>query len=158
MEELNTHFSKIRAVKNLAIKANMSPAVLSLWVLGVGFVLSMNQYTGNFAVMAIGITYPGIMSLAAIRSKSMDDDKQWLTYWVLFAACNFLDYLFGSLVAYIPFYYTFKLGFVVYLFLPVTRGSFIIYEKIIYPKILIKEEAAVFSGSRDFQSRCFKQD
>lgn len=35
------------------------------------------------------------MSLSSIYSKEIDEDKQWLTYWVIFGGVNFIDYILG---------------------------------------------------------------
>jgi receptor expression-enhancing protein 5/6 len=32
----------------------------------------------------IGFVYPLIASVKAIETETLDDDKQWLTYWIIF--------------------------------------------------------------------------
>ena len=39
----------------------------------------------------IGVAYPVFMSFYALESDGEDDDKQWLTYWVVFGLFNILD-------------------------------------------------------------------
>lgn len=39
----------------------------------------------------IGVAYPAFMSFVALESDGEDDDKQWLTYWVVFGVFSILD-------------------------------------------------------------------
>jgi receptor expression-enhancing protein 5/6 len=40
---------------------------------------------GGLLIDLVGFTYPMFASLKAIESPNADDDKQWLTYWVVFS-------------------------------------------------------------------------
>mmetsp|Transcript_27840 Transcript_27840/g.88480 ORF Transcript_27840/g.88480 Transcript_27840/m.88480 type:complete len:236 (-) Transcript_27840:100-807(-) len=59
----------------------------------------------------------------------MDDDKQWLTYWIVFGVWNLLEaHLIGPLLRSIPFYGFLKvLGFA-WLYHSQTRGAEMLYE------------------------------
>jgi receptor expression-enhancing protein 5/6 len=39
----------------------------------------------------IGVAYPCFMSFYALESEGGDDDKQWLTYWVVFGCFSIAD-------------------------------------------------------------------
>ena len=159
MDEIYKHFSDLPPLKILERKTRVSAAIMVIGFLALAAVLSLFKFTGNLVVLITGILYPGYMSLCSIHSKEIEDDKQWLSYWVLFSCCNFLDYFLGTLVDLIPFYYTLKLLFIIYLFWPTTRGSLQIYDSILYPKFLSKEEDEYSShSSRDLKSQSYKQD
>ena len=125
MKDLDTHFEKIVPIKLSAEKLKIKPIFLVIILIVLAFFLSFNSYIGNIVVLVTGIFYPALMSFSAIHSKELDDDKQWLTYWVIFGALN----IFDNLGNFIPLYYTFKLCILVYLFFPSTRGSLKLYEK-----------------------------
>jgi len=88
----------------------------------------------SYITNLLGVAYPAFMSFLALESDGLEDDKQWLTYWVCFGAFNIVDQFAGVILRFIPFYYFLKLGFLVYLFHPSTLGATTIYEKFIYPR------------------------
>lgn len=71
------------------------------------------------------LLYAGVRSFRALQSDSLDDDKQWLTFWLLFTlfefSTTFADYTIGFVL---PFYSLGKLAVVVALGL---GGATLIY-------------------------------
>lgn len=59
---------------------------LGLLVLFVVFGIGQSILTN-----LIGVAYPAFMSFVALESEGDDDDKQWLTYWVVFGFFTILD-------------------------------------------------------------------
>ena len=68
------------------------------------------------------------MSFKAIESKEKEDDTQWLTYWVVYSFFSVLETFISFLLNWIPFYFAFKLAFLVYLFHPERKGAKTIYD------------------------------
>lgn len=99
--------------------------------LGICFLFVFIGYFDLYITNVVGITYPAIWSIRAIESKGTEDDKQWLTYWVVFACFTFIDLFSGFVLQFIPFYFFFKLLFLVWCFMPNTRGATFIYDKVI---------------------------
>ena len=81
--------------------------------------------------MTLGITvvYPATQSIKAIESHDTHDDKDWLTYWIIFGLLTLIDDVFGWILAFIPYYSTIKILFFLYLFIPYFHGAHTIYEK-----------------------------
>ena len=46
----------------------------------------------------------------AIDSVAKDDDTQWLTYWVVYAAFGIVEYFADLVLFWIPFYFLLKVG------------------------------------------------
>ena len=63
--------------------------------------------------------------------KKGDDDKQWLTYWVVFASFTIFDMFSGFVLKFVPFYFFLKICFLTWLFMPNTQGCHIIYHLLI---------------------------
>ena len=81
----------------------------------------------------LGVIYPVVMSFLALESKTAEDDKQWLTYWVIFGLFNIVDQFAGFILHYIPFYHFLKLCFLVFLYLPGVMGACKVYDAVILP-------------------------
>mmetsp|Transcript_30296 Transcript_30296/g.50340 ORF Transcript_30296/g.50340 Transcript_30296/m.50340 type:complete len:137 (-) Transcript_30296:624-1034(-) len=88
---------------------------------------------------SVVLLYCGLCSFRALQSFGGSDDKQWLTFWLLFSvfdlAAGILDYV--SFV--IPFYHEIKLGFVV--FLGMFGGASVVYP-VLEPIFLKADEVA----------------
>lgn len=70
----------------------------------------------------VGWALPAYLSFKAIESPSPNDDVQWLTYWVVFGFFNFLEsFALRVVLYYLPWYFSFKTIFIVWLQLPAFR-------------------------------------
>merc|ERR1719389_1540143 len=68
------------------------------------------------------------MSLEAIENKVRGDDTQWLIYWVVYAFFSTIEVFTGFILYWIPFYFAFKLAFLLWAMLPQTRGAKFLYD------------------------------
>ena len=83
----------------------------------------------------IGMFYPMYMSFKALETKEGEDDKLWLTYWVVYAIYKVVDEWAEILFFWVPFYYPIKLAFLVFLFAPQTKGAVKLYDGFVRPFI-----------------------
>uniref|UniRef100_A0A915LEF5 Receptor expression-enhancing protein n=1 Tax=Meloidogyne javanica TaxID=6303 RepID=A0A915LEF5_MELJA len=74
-----------------------------------------------------------VKRLHAIESHTKEDDTQWLTYWVVFALLNIIEFFSDSILYYFPFYYLLKCIFLLWLYMPSTLGALLIYDRLIRP-------------------------
>lgn len=88
-------------------------------------------YLEKYISCLVGIVIPMICSIRTLESKDRDDTKQWLTYWIVFGTFSFIDLFTFGLFHYIPFYFLLKIIFLIWLFMPNTRGASKIYDTII---------------------------
>lgn len=49
-------------------------------------------------------------SCKAIDSVDKDDDTQWLTYWVVYAAFGIIEYFTDLFLSWVPFYFLAKVS------------------------------------------------
>ena len=108
-------------------------ARIILAILGVAIVLTLIGFLDKYITCLVAIVLPTYWSLKAIDSKGADDDKQWLTYWCVYAVFTFFDLFFHFILNIIPLYFFVKIIFLIWCFMPNTRGALIIYDKIIDP-------------------------
>ncbi|VDK69453.1 unnamed protein product, partial [Onchocerca ochengi] len=83
----------------------------------------------------IGFVYPAYISIRSIETSHKDDSAQWLTYWVIFALLNIAEYSSETFISYFPVYWLLKCIFLLYLFLPMTRGAQKVYHRFIQPMV-----------------------
>ena len=76
----------------------------------------------------VGFVYPAYKSFEAIESKNRGEDTQWLIYWVVYAFFSIMEVFIDFLVYWIPFYYAFKLAFLLWAMLPQTKGAKFLYD------------------------------
>ena len=107
--------------------------------LGVSLLFTIIGFLDKYITCLVGILLPTFFSIKAIESKEEDDDKLWLTYWTIYALFSFLDLFVGWILKIIPFYFIIKLVFLVWCFMPNTKGAIIVYDKIIKPFFLKNE-------------------
>ncbi|KAI8325502.1 hypothetical protein GQ54DRAFT_301763 [Martensiomyces pterosporus] len=130
--------STIPAAKVLQEKTGVPKVYAAAGVAGLILILTFFNIGAPLLVNVVGFGYAAYASIAAIESPGKEDDAQWLTYWVIFGLCNVAEYFTGFLLYWIPFYYVFKLGFLVWLMLPTTRGAEKLYYGSVRPFVLSK--------------------
>jgi receptor expression-enhancing protein 5/6 len=99
------------AAKNLDLNSGtfvaIGLAVFSLFMLIFhGIEIAITTYT---------ILYPGVCSIKAIESKESDDDKHWLTYWMMVGALDVVETFFGFIFYFVPYWGYLRLGIFVWL-------------------------------------------
>ena len=106
-------------------------AKLILTILLTGLCLLLVGLLDKYITCIIGITLPTYWSVKAIETPETEDDKQWLTYWAVYACFTFLDLFAGFIMKFIPFYFVVKYVFLIWCFMPNTQGALLIYKYII---------------------------
>lgn len=96
---------------------NLPPGILCVGIVFIGvFACILNLGIANYIVHLIGVAYPVWKSFEALGTEdTCDDDTHWLTYWAAFTFFNFIDTNLSFLLNYIPFYFLWKLLFLVWL-------------------------------------------
>ena len=89
---------------------------------------------GNtYITCLIGAAYPCYKSFEALETEGEEDDKQWLTYWVVFGLFSITDQFAGFILTIIPFYFFMKLLFLVWLMHPSSQGATTVYNNFVLP-------------------------
>jgi receptor expression-enhancing protein 5/6 len=120
-------------------------------VLGGGFLISLFVVFGvGVASLSslVGFLYPAFKSFQAIETKNKGDDTQWLVYWVIFAFFSIIEVFVDILLYWIPFYYAFKLAFLLWAMLPQTKGAKFLYDAFL-KDFLKKNESRIDAAMAD---------
>ena len=126
-----------------------------LGVLGVAALLTLIGFLDRYITCLVGIVLPTYWSIKAIESAEPGDDKQWLTYWAVYAIFTFFDLFANFIMRFIPFYFFVKIIFLIWCFMPNTQGAKFLYEKFIkkifdkYEDVLDKYVKKVETGTKN---------
>ena len=72
----------------------------------------------------IGYVFPAYCSIKAIETPKKEDDKQWLTYWMVFGLFTVIEYFSGFIMDYLfSYYFVFKFFFILWLIAPMYNVS-----------------------------------
>ena len=94
----------------------------------------------KYITCIVGVILPAYWSIKAIESPEYDDDKQWLTYWAIYGLFTLLDQFANIILRIFPFYFIFKIIFLIWCFMPNTMGALFIYNKFVRPYFKKYEE------------------
>ncbi len=123
-------------------------AGVSIFIFGLIF---LNIWAPLFTNL-IGFLYPAYASFKAIETAGKADDVKWLSYWVIFGLLNVVEFFSEFILYWIPFYFTFKTAFILYLYLPQFNGAQTLYSQFLRP-ILIKEEKNIDASIAKMKSK-----
>ena len=135
LDTIREHLEIISEKAGLDAKLVIIGLVVACVFVFIGY---FDQYITTF----VGIAYPAFWSIRAIESKETDDDKQWLTYWVVFSLFSIIDLFSAFVLKFIPFYFFLKMIFLIWLFMPNFKGATFVYDHFLI-KIFKKYETEI---------------
>ncbi|KAJ1852121.1 ER membrane protein DP1/Yop1 [Coemansia sp. RSA 1822] len=121
--EADTILARIPVAQTFQEKTGVPKVYGAAGIAGVGLLLVFLNIGASLLVNLTGFGYAAYASMGAIETPGKEDDAQWLTYWVVFGLFNVVEYFTGFLLYWFPFYYLIKLGFLIWLMAPATRGA-----------------------------------
>jgi len=99
------------------------------------------QVVSRLAIIGAGLVYPAYNSYKAIKAADVRQYVRWIMYWVVFAVFSTLESFTDIFISWLPFYYELKVGFILWLALPYTKGSTYLYRKFVHPNLSKREQS-----------------
>ena len=65
---------------------------------------------------------------------------KWMMYWIVFALFTTLETFLDIFFSWFPFYYEIKILFILWVLSPATRGSSLLYKKVVHPMLTSREK------------------
>ncbi|BGP18566.1 hypothetical protein JCM10213_003026 [Rhodosporidiobolus nylandii] len=131
ISQVDKELSKYPALNRFEQQTSVPKAYAVLGTTALFSALIFFNIAAGFLSNLLGFALPAYLSLRALETPGHDDDVQWLTYWVIFGAFTFVESFSKVIVAWFPYYYTFKTIFILYLTLPSTRGAVVVHDKVL---------------------------
>ena len=117
---LSVYGDRVPQIKEIAGKIGVETGVLLGGVSALTLLISLFIFGSTILTLTITVIYPSIKSIGALESKGIDDDKEWLTYWIIFGLFTLLEDFAGFILNMIPYFYWVKLVFFIFLLAPQT--------------------------------------
>lgn len=123
---------KIKYLRDISQKLKAKPSHLGLVAITLLSLLVIFECGSSAISFGIGFIYPAYMSFKAIEStQSLEGDKFWLTYWIVFGILNMFDDVISRILSFLPLYNAIKILFYIWLFHPQTEGANIVYRAVV---------------------------
>lgn len=148
LKSLRTKLDKYEVLQKAEDKLKVPKEILAvgtLTIVGLIFIFGMGIAP---LTSIIGFLYPAYKSFQTIEQKTRNDDTQWLVYWVIFAFFSIAETFIDYLLYWIPFYYAFKIAFLLWAMLPQTRGAKLLYDNFLRD-FLKKNESRIDAAFAD---------
>jgi len=145
LDKVDTYLRRYPQVKSIEEKTKVRPAHIALGVVALLVLFVLFGVGQNALCNLIGFAYPVYASFKAVKTDDKADDKQWLTYWIVFGFFGLIESFTDFFLYWIPFYFLAKMAFLIWLYYPETKGAGIVFDKVIDP-ILMKYQPRIDSG------------
>ena len=135
LDKINNSLSQLPVVGQLVKASGIKPFYMILLFLLVSACFVAFELPGSMIlIQIIGVAYPCWCSILALETiEDYDDDKKWLTYWMVFNLFNMLDQSFKWITSYIPFFLLIRLFILIWLQSPTSEGAAHIYKRFVKP-------------------------
>lgn len=100
----------------------------------------ISQLISRLMILIFGTLYPAYRSYKAVKTKDVREYVKWMMYWIVFAFFTTLENAADLFISWVPLYYEVKIGFLIWLLSPATKGSSILYRKFVHPWLARHEQ------------------
>jgi receptor expression-enhancing protein 5/6 len=136
VERLDKDLQSFTPARTLAKKLGVRPGEL---VAGAGLLLGLLAMLNIFAfvlVTVFSMIYPAYMTWKSIEHNSQEQQRKWLTFWIVMSFVTVFNSLLEWLLSFLPFYHLLKLGLFTWMYYPSWEGSQTLYTHLVKPAFL----------------------
>ena len=150
-------------LKRIEEKTGVKSIYIFFGLVAIAFILVFNGFLTTLIASIIGCLYPAYKSLKALHTEEKDDADEWLIYWLIYGIFVFADEVLGLFLSFVPFYFTIKLAFVIWLYFPTTKGAQFIYKSYVkdlfakYQEQIDKKIEKIIEDSKGLISKAKKE-
>jgi len=127
-KKLRTALDKITILNRVEEATKVPKEFIALGCGLIFLILVVFGIGASLLCSIVGFAYPAYKSFQCIENRAKADDTQWLIYWVVYAFFSIIEVFTDILLYWIPFYYAFKMAFLLWAMLPQTKGAKYLYD------------------------------
>merc|ERR1711959_455310 len=135
VERIEAFLDKIEALQTLQDKTGIKKLYLAAGVALVVTIIIFFGFGAGLLCNFVGFVYPAYASFKSLEANDVNEDRLWLTYWVVYSCFCLIEGFLEYVLFWVPFYHPIKLAFLFFLFLPQTKGAMKLYEQILRPAL-----------------------
>ncbi|KAL3756141.1 hypothetical protein ACHAWU_005645 [Discostella pseudostelligera] len=166
--QLRSKLDEIPALQRLEDQTNVPKEYLTAGASASLVIIIFFGLSAGTLCSIVGFLYPALKSFQAIEHRasttttsssssasSSGEVTQWLIYWVVYSFFAIIEVFIDALLYWIPFYYAFKVAFLLWAMLPQTRGAKFLYDNFL-KDFLKSKESMIDRALRDAKSSTSK--
>ncbi|CAO2839270.1 unnamed protein product [Amaranthus hypochondriacus] len=115
----------------------------------------IGEFISRGLFMILGFAYPAFECFKTVERNrvSIEELRFWCQYWIIVAVLS-VGERFGDvlLISWVPLYEELKLGFIIYLWYPQTKGTCYVYESMLKP-FVSKHETDIEKNLKELRLR-----
>merc|ERR1712216_229662 len=135
VEKVEAFLDKIEVMQTLQEKTGVKKLYIAAGAAVFVTIFILVGFGPSLLCNFVGFVYPAYASFKALESNNSNDDRLWLTYWVVYSCFCLVEGFLEIVLYWVPFYFPIKLGFLFYLFLPQTQGAQKLYDVVLRPAL-----------------------
>lgn len=128
LAQLRSSLDDIQTLQRLEDQINVPKEYISLGGAALLLIIIIFGLSAGTLCSIVGFIYPALKSLQALEHRARGEVTQWLIYWVVYSFFSIIEVFVDLLLYWIPFYYAFKVAFLLWAMLPQTRGAKFLYD------------------------------
>lgn len=87
----------------------------------------------------VAFVYPFYATFKTMKGQDLQEHMFWLMYWAVFGTFTFVETISDTIFFWFPYYTEAKIVFLVYCFLPKSRGAVAVYRQMLRPVLQARE-------------------
>ena len=121
------------AIRKISTQTKWRPRYVVCGLIVLGILLLLIPYTRGVMKAVTTFFVPAYKTFKALESPTKEDDRRWLTYWVVYGFLGCFDNFLVSALRFIPLFDLFRVLLLNFLHLSKEQGSLYLYTKFIAP-------------------------
>lgn len=95
----------------------------------------LGKFVTRCLLLVLGYAYPAFLCFKTVEKNrvQIEELRHWCQYWIIVALFTVLERIGDVLISWFPMYWELKLGFIIYLWHPKTKGTGYVYETAFRP-------------------------